>query len=139
MSREISNTDDVIDSREVIERIAELEGERDDWNEGDPESRSIGWQSWEVSNEDDASELEILKSLSDQAEPYASDWQHGETLVRKTYWVEYAQDLASDCDMVPRDLSWPLSCIDWEQAARELAHDYTQVDFDGVIYLVLAS
>jgi hypothetical protein len=37
---------------------------------------------------------------------------------------------------VPRDLKWPFTCIDWEQAASELQMDYSAVDFDGVIYWI---
>jgi hypothetical protein len=33
MTRTISNSDDVIDSRDVIERIAELESERQDFSQ----------------------------------------------------------------------------------------------------------
>jgi hypothetical protein len=29
-----------------------------------------------------------------------------------------------------------MSCIDWDQAARELQVDYFDVDFDGVTYWI---
>ncbi len=51
---------------------------------------------------------------------------------------DYAQELADDCGMVPSDLSWPLTCIDWEQAARELQQDYTSVSYGGHDYWTLA-
>ena len=40
------------------------------------------------------------------------------------------------CGQMPPSNQWPLYCIDWEYAARELKHDYTSVDFDGVTYWV---
>ena len=41
---------------------------------------------------------------------------------------EFAQEMADDCGMLDRDLSWPYTCIDWEWAARELMYDYSSHD-----------
>jgi hypothetical protein len=116
----IDNTSDTIDSREVIDRIEYLEA---------------------LDSLDDAerAELRDLRALAEEAEPYASDWRYGETLIRESHFERYAEELAYDCGMVPKGLAWPMTCIDWEQAARELQHDYTPVDFDGVTYYVRAS
>lgn len=38
---------------------------------------------------------------------------------------DFAQQLAEDCGMVSDDAKWPYTCIDWEQAARELMYDYS--------------
>lgn len=136
-----SNTDDVIDSRDIIARIEELEEERasfrcteenEDETEHDAKQRAIDWAE---ENPDDAEELRILAELAEEASG-SPDWRHGETLIRASYFKEYAQDLAEDCGMIPDRLAWPLTCIDWEQAARELAMDYFTVDFDGVKYLI---
>lgn len=112
----ISNTDDVIDSRDVIARIEELE---------------------EYQDRDEQEELAALKALASQCEGYG-DWQYGETLIRGTYFTEYAQQLADDIGAIDRDAKWPQSCIDWEQAADELKADYMAVDFDGVEYWLRA-
>lgn len=56
------------------------------------------------------------------------------TLVRDSYFEDYAQELAEELDLVKRDVHWPYNCIDWEQAARELKQDYSSADFDGVTY-----
>ena len=84
---------------------------------------------------DVATEYKALKELAEQAESYG-DWRYGETLVRDSYFANYAQQLAEDIGAVNANASWPNNCIDWEQAARELEVDYTQVDFDGVTYLI---
>lgn len=42
--------------------------------------------------------------------------------------------LAEDVGAIPDNLKWPCTCIDWDQAARELKYDYTSADFDGVTY-----
>ena len=36
---------------------------------------------------------------------------------------DYAQELAEECDSLPKELAWPLCCIDWESAWRELTFD----------------
>lgn len=137
-SWEISNCDDVIDSRAVNERVAELESERDAFElpEGTwPE----GWtaaQEWAEQYPDEAAELRALTDLASEAEGYAPDWQYGAALIRDSYFQDYAQELADDIGAVPDNVTWPLTCIDWEQAARELRMDYTSVEFDGVTYWV---
>lgn len=127
MSRTITNSDDIIDSREVIARIEELEGERDAFEDT---------EQWAAENEDDSAELAALTALAEEAEGYASDWKYGETLIRDSYFEDYARELADDIGATDKKQSWPHNCIDWERAARELQMDYTSVDFDGVTYWV---
>jgi hypothetical protein len=57
-------------------------------------------------------------------------------LIRDTYFVDYAKQLAEDIGAVPETYTWPTSCIDWEKAADDLANDYTQVEIAGVTYYV---
>lgn len=63
-----------------------------------------------------------------------SDYWYPVTLIRDSYFEQYARDLAEDIGAIPDDAQWPCTCIDWEQAARELQQDYTTIDFDGVDY-----
>ena len=112
-----TNTDDVIDSRQIIERIEELEGIVDP-------------------DDEETSELASLKALAEEASGYSEDWRYGATLVRDSYFQTFAQDFAEDIGAINKDATWPNTCIDWEQAARELQMDYTAVEFDGVTYWV---
>lgn len=137
---EISNSDDVIDSRDVIARIEELQEERQellDATESGSGSEMAKAQdaltAWDADNLD---ELNALLALQEQAEPYAPDWRHGESLIRDSYFKEYAQELAEDIGAVKPDAQWPYTCIDWEKAAEELQADYTAVEFDGVTYWI---
>jgi antirestriction protein len=41
---------------------------------------------------------------------------------------DFAQDFAEQIGAIPRDLSWPCSCIDWEHAAKELMYDHCSDD-----------
>jgi hypothetical protein len=122
----ISNTDDTIDSRDVIARIEQLTDAMEELNTAEGEMLS----------DDDRDELYALKTLAKQGEDYAPDWESGETLIRDTYFKSYAQELAEECGMIPDDAKWPLTCIDWDQAARELRMDYSAIEFNGVTYWV---
>lgn len=140
-TREVSNSDDVIDSRDVIARIDELVDEREafrdiaDDSDADPADREaarVKLEEWEAEND---AELGALLALEEQCKGY-TDWEDGATLIRDSYFEDYAEELADDIGAIDRNATWPLNCIDWEQAARELQQDYTQVDFDGVDYWV---
>lgn len=139
---EINNNQDIIDSREVIERINELEAEREELAEAlsdaevGPEAQAANeaLQAWDDS--DEAEELKNLKSLADEAEGYAADWRYGEALIRDSYFEDYAQQLAEDIGAIDRHASWPGTCIDWKEAAEQLQQDYTAVDFDGETYWI---
>lgn len=113
-SIDISNADDVIDSRDVIERIKQLDGTEDG---------------------DEKTELAALVALAEEGES-SPDWSYGETLIRDTYFKEYAQELADDIGAIDRNAKWPVNCIDWEEAASQLQQDYTSIDFDGVTYWI---
>ena len=128
-----TNMDDVIDSRDVIARIEELESERDSFAD-DADDSGAARTVWDAT--DEGAELKALLALQDEAEAHAPDWRHGATLIRDSYFKAYAQEFADDIGAIPRDATWPATCIDWDQAARELQQDYTAVEFDGVTYWV---
>ena len=142
-TKTISNSDDVIDSRKVIERIEELRAERDELIEArsevthdDPEAYNKAVTELANWNQDYSDELTALEALAVEASDYAPDWEYGEALIRDSHFEEFAQELADDIGAVATDAVWPYTCIDWTQAARELQMDYTQVDFDGVAYWI---
>ena len=124
MADSIDNTQDMIDSRDVIARIDELSARRDD----DEQTYPL--------DADERAELTALESLAEQAEGYAPDWQYGAQLIRDSYFEDYVQELAADIGAIQSDAKWPAMCIDWELAALELQIDYTAVEFDGVAYWV---
>lgn len=115
---------DVIDVRDIIGRVEALRNERDFEEE---------------LTHDDAAELDMLEGiLSELAgyggdEEFDGDW-YPVVLVCDYYFPEYAQNLAEECGMVDTGASWPMSCIDWEQAARELQMGYSSIKICGVMY-----
>lgn len=153
MNRYPDSNDDIIDSRDVIKAIDDLKQEWDDAEaedhanrveHGEAEGEPRTHEDFELSEddwahhlgEDDAHLLVALMALQEEAEDYAADWLYGETLIRDSYFEDYAQQLAEDIGAIPRDLSWPLYSINWERAARDLQMDYTSVEFDGVTYWI---
>lgn len=69
---DISNTDDVIDSRDVIARVEELTEMRDAWDEynnGDNTIETVP----DPFGKEEADELAILEALAKQGEDYAPD------------------------------------------------------------------
>ena len=80
--------------------------------------------------------LDVLKQFASEAEGYADDWHYGAQLIRDSYFQRYAMERAEDTGAIPDDASWPVTCIDWEQAALELQVDYSAIDLKGVTYWV---
>lgn len=128
---EITNSIDIIDSRDVIERIEELEGmdERDE--EEEYELKALRALADEASGS-----RAVLPGLRPVLRRYATDWNYGQALIRDSYFEEYARELAGDIGAIEDDAGWPNRHIDWEAAADELKQDYTSVDFDGVTYWI---
>ena len=125
---------DVIDVRDIIDRVEELRACRDAYN--DKMSSPDAWHSVPDGDPDELVMLEgILSELAGYGgdEEFDGDWYPVE-LVAESYFQEYAQDLAEDCGMVDTNARWPMNCIDWEQAARELQMDYSSIEIRGFTY-----
>jgi hypothetical protein len=79
----------------------------------------------------------LLSGIAERSgdEQWESRW-YPLQLIADDYFEDHAQEIAQDTmpgysgDVV----EWPLSCIDWEKAARELKQDYSMVEFDGETY-----
>ena len=165
-ANEISNTDNVLDSRDIIARIEYLESEResltdavdtvqetlDDLDASDFEEVSEFEEAEQTTKDelataqanvkdwdesDEGQELAKLKTFAEEVESSSSDWTYGATLIHEDYFEDHARELAKDLgDYNSKNERWPYTCIDWEKAAEELQQDYTSVDFDGETYWV---
>ena len=134
--------DDIIDSRDIIERIAELENDDDEATGYCTEPTCTGQRSGPGSDDpylcsDHTMEHLAWKDLQDQAQD-SPDWPYGEALIRDSYFEEYARQLAEDIGAIQADASWPTNRIDWERAADDLKIDYFEVSADGYTYLIRA-
>jgi hypothetical protein len=116
----ITNDMDMIDSRDIINRVKEIDGN--------------------ICNGDNSciDEMESLSNVIDQAED-CGDFEYGEGLIHKDYFTEYCQELCEDIGDVPRNLPWYIeNHINWKGVAREMKQDYMEINFDGVSYFMRA-
>lgn len=130
MDTKLDLTADIIDVRDIIARIEELESLKDD-HEAEPDGGH-----W---SDEDAQELQTLTAIMEDLKGYGGDEQwRGDwypiTLIRETYFPDYVQELLEDCGEIPRDLPHYIH-IDWEATARDVKVDYGSVTVDGVEYL----
>ncbi len=144
-----------IDTRDLQERLDELESLRDAVTEAQDELTEAGIPAGTMRSEIPADFLPLIEALDaakdefgeDEQEELAelenlaseiSEFRHGEQMIPVRDFEEYAQELAEEIGAIPRDTAWPCTCIDWEQAARELKMDYTEVTYQGEDYYVRA-
>ena len=141
MTNAISNTDNTIDSRDVIARIEELEVKFNEYNEDMIESAHVEGRKipdpltiadWADLFEE-GEELRALKALAEQGEDYAPDWEYGAQLIHEDYFEEAMDELLEDCGDIPKDLpSYLTITVDYDA----LEQDYTELDFDGQTYYI---
>ena len=138
----IDNTDDVIDSRDVIERVEELESELAELGENidlaeDDEERKEAREALRDWNDNNLDELKSLGDLCAEGEGATSEWSDGTPLINDNYFTEYTEELCKDIGAIPSDLPWYISNhIDWDGVAREIQIDYSSIDFDGTTFWI---
>lgn len=145
----ITNKDNLIDSRDIIDRIKELSKfqievfneqqsiENDNdliIDESDYDNDHFRFWLNEVPSSEERDELKALLALNDECENF-SDWQYGEILIHSDYWVQYVEELLIDVGDLPKDIPHYIA-IDWEKTADNIEMDYTRVDFYGEEYLI---
>jgi antirestriction protein len=73
------------------------------------ENSNLGYEVFEAA-------LELDIEPKNVAEAYQGEYRNDE---------EFAQQLAEDIGAI-QEQDWPYTCIDWEQAAREIMYDYSE-------------
>lgn len=117
MSNYIDNTQEIIDVRDIIERVVELETEQD-------------------GIESPCAELAELRGLLSELAGYGGDEQfegdwYPVTLIRYSYFETYMDELLEDIGDIPRDLPCYLQ-ITVDYVALQM--DYSSVDVAGETY-----
>jgi len=113
----ISNLEDILDSRDIEERILELDSIRE---------FSDVYQL----------EYDILNEFKDDVCNYVDprNWDYGITFIRGTHFEEYTKDFCYEVGYIRSDHeSWIV--IDWAETSKNLSMDYSSIYLDGVEYL----
>jgi hypothetical protein len=143
MTNQITSGEDIINTRDLIARIEDLESTKEALEE-DVENATTQDEVLEATKalhdfaEDEGAELKLLLKLASDCESLP-DYHHGETLIRESYFTDYITQLIDDCYEMPKELAtgrWPYNHIEvnYERAAEEAKSDYTCIEFDGVTY-----
>ena len=121
-------------AKEAVDDAAESELTEDDSDEStleqahmDLDAATDDIENWHGDNPR-YEELKQLKSY------LGDNWDVSTTLIPERDFKEYAMNYASEVQSFD-DNARPFTCIDWDQAADDLATDYQRVDFDGEEYL----
>lgn len=131
MQTTIDQYADVLDVRDIIARVEELESDIVEMTE----TEHTGHQ---PTADALAEELTALRAFLEEMagaggdEQWRGDW-YPVTLIRDSYFVDYVQELLEDCGDIPKNLPHYIH-IDWERTARDIRVDYSGADFHGVTY-----
>ena len=142
MDTQIDFHADIIDVRDIIERIEELEAELDqEWEEREttlsfeyPLQDKANWPNHGEEYDELMSLLAIMSDLKGYGgnEQWRGDW-YPATLINERYFTDYARELIEDCGYISRGFpEW--IAIDWEATAQNVRVDYSEIDIDGVTF-----
>jgi len=132
--------DDILYVRDIIARVEHLRELRDSLTDDDqPETLQPGTITRREDVEAEMEELTRLESLLSDLEGGGGDeeWEgswYPVTLIRDSYFEDYARDFAEDIGAISQNMAWPCCHIDWAAAAESLQMDYSSVEFDGTTY-----
>lgn len=115
---------DYFDSRDVIDRIEELESMGDSAEAKGADQEVIG--QWSIGLEDELARLkEFAQSVG------SDDWEFGMTFIADSYFTEYAEDFCKGVADLP---DFVASNINWAGVADDLRADYSEYELDGNTY-----
>lgn len=119
---DLNNMQDVLDVRDIIARIEELEDMQHDESISADETAELAQLS------------ELLKDMAGAGgdEQWRGDW-YPVTLIRDSYFTDYAQELVEDCGYISKDFPTWIE-VDWEATAHNVRMDYSAAAFAGVTY-----
>ena len=119
-------TADIIDVRDIIARVEELAE--------DLTAYSAEAHAHPELVDEHAALCAIMRDLAGNGgdEQWEGDW-YPVTLIRDSYFINYAQELCEDIGDIPKNLPSYIE-IDWDATARNIRVDYSATEIDGVTY-----
>lgn len=135
---------DNIDTRDLLERLEELQAMRDLISsladeykdaETDEEREEIEGKLDSAKDDFDKAEQEELAQLEElQSDIGETTFRDGCQLIHPDNFTDAMRELCEDIGDVPRDLPHYIA-IDWDETAENLKVDYSIVTFNGEDYL----
>lgn len=154
----IDKNDDVIDSRDIIARLKELNDERegladalqeardalaehegpddedldDEETDGGKLNAAVTKAEEALSDWDDENgdERKELEALDEEGRDNSSEWDDGVTLIAEDHFTEYCEEMVKDIGDMPQNIPSYL-VIDWSATAENLKADYSTIEWDG--------
>lgn len=133
---------DIIDLRDIIARVEELEAELEAEHDARETTLSFEYALQDRANfpKLDAEYIEwqelriILSELAGYGgdEQFEGNW-YPVTLIADSYFIEYARELVIDCGDLPREIPSYIE-IDWDATARNIQADYSSITINGSDY-----
>lgn len=148
LSSNVSNLCDVIDTRQVLDRLEELSEQY-----ANDEGEITDTLTWIPDDREEWSDLNRL--IEEVRNDSHESVENGVTLIRETYFTDYIKDFYADgggrelhefdekthgYKRIPWDELMsraPFNCIDWEGVAEEEKEGYSEFDYDGTTYYYL--
>ena len=75
-----------------------------------------------------------MNACADRLTKHVPGWKQGKPLIRGSCFESYVHESADERYKTRTD--WPLNCINWKQAARELKRDYLAIELGGDTFWV---
>ena len=130
MTNYIDNTQDIIDVRDIIERVEELESSIQDYENEDGD---LELHDEHISQKEELEELRgVLSELAGYGgdEQFEGDW-YPVSLIHDNYFETAMDELLEDIGVIPRDLPCYLTItVDYDA----LQQDYSSVDIGNETY-----
>lgn len=154
---------DIVDTRDIISRIEELDDElselQDEIEDLESDVEGVEFSKRHTddidqiqSYDDNIAELNEkikdkknyilntlqpeLDHLNETIDDVGSEAIRGVTLIHEDYFTDYVKDMLLDCGDIPQDLPWYIEdAIDWDRVATTLRQDYVSTTYDGEDYL----
>ena len=116
---------DVIDVRDIIARVEELETIIGD---------SLDAESVQMAMSEHQELTALLNELAGYGgdEQWRGDW-YPVTLIRDSYFIDYVRELLEDCGDIPRNLPHYIA-IDWKKTAMNIRQDYSHISLDATYW-----
>ena len=86
---------------------------------------------WKEDNSDDFEHIEEIEEI----ESKISEFFNGETLIPEDDFTEYCRDMVEDCYDLSTVPEFIKDNIDWDGVASDLSVDYSEIEYQGKIYL----